>query len=198
MPSVPVARNYPPHPITASFQLVTGHLRSRVRSTRVEGGVNGRSPPSLVRPARQSWAETNLAALAGRRTHRAEHGQGRSAGPSRSARRCPPRRPTHRRRRREAGRPADEEPRAGVARGGDRRFDFRRRRAGVQGNHDFFLSTVTGWAQQENLIAIRPRGPRSTAATLTADAPARLHAVGVPAARPGVRGGICLLVPRRR
>jgi ABC-type uncharacterized transport system involved in gliding motility auxiliary subunit len=39
----------------------------------------------------------------------------------------------------------------------------------VQGNRDFFLNAVNWLAQQENLIAIRPREPEDRRLTLTAD-----------------------------
>ena len=38
---------------------------------------------------------------------------------------------------------------------------------GVQGNRDFFMNSVNWLAQQENLIAIRPRDPDSRPITLT-------------------------------
>jgi ABC-type uncharacterized transport system involved in gliding motility auxiliary subunit len=40
---------------------------------------------------------------------------------------------------------------------------------GVQGNQDLFLNTINWLAQQENLIAIRPRDARDRRLTLTAD-----------------------------
>ena len=40
---------------------------------------------------------------------------------------------------------------------------------GVQGNRDLFLNTINWLAQQENLIAIRPRDPEDRRITLTAD-----------------------------
>jgi ABC-type uncharacterized transport system involved in gliding motility auxiliary subunit len=39
---------------------------------------------------------------------------------------------------------------------------------GIQGNRDFFMNTVNWLAQQENLIAIRPREPEDRRLTLTA------------------------------
>ena len=40
---------------------------------------------------------------------------------------------------------------------------------GVQGNQDFFLNAVNWLAQQENLIAIRPRDAQDRRISLTAD-----------------------------
>ena len=50
---------------------------------------------------------------------------------------------------------------------------------GVQGNRDFFLNTVNWLAQQENLIAIRPREPEDRRLTLTADAQSRIFMLSV-------------------
>jgi len=55
----------------------------------------------------------------------------------------------------------------------DRRLGFREQRAlGVSGNRDLFLNTINWLAQQENLIAIRPRDPEDR----------RIHAHGRPGA----------------
>ena len=40
---------------------------------------------------------------------------------------------------------------------------------GFQGNRDFFMNTINWLAQQENLIAIRPRQPEDRRLTLNAD-----------------------------
>ncbi|MCC7034228.1 MAG: ABC transporter, partial [Acidobacteria bacterium] len=50
---------------------------------------------------------------------------------------------------------------------------------GVQGNRDFFMNTVNWLAQQENLIAIRPREPEDRRLTLTADQQSRIFWLSV-------------------
>ena len=45
---------------------------------------------------------------------------------------------------------------------------------GIQGNQDFFLNAVNWLAQQENLIAIRPREAQDRRITLTADQQQRI------------------------
>ena len=45
---------------------------------------------------------------------------------------------------------------------------------GVSGNRDLFLNTINWLAQQENLIAIRPRDPEDRRITLTADQERRI------------------------
>ena len=112
---------------------------------------------------------------------------------SRSARRS--RRPRPKRRRRPQATPSPpahaDAAEAGIA--------HRRRSAtptsptnaalGVQGNRDFFLNTVNWLAQQENLIAIRPREPDDRRLTLTADQQQLHHAaVDLHHSRPGLRG----------
>jgi ABC-type uncharacterized transport system involved in gliding motility auxiliary subunit len=46
--------------------------------------------------------------------------------------------------------------------------------AGFQGNRDLFMNMVNWLAQQENLIAIRPREPEDRRVTLTADQQRRI------------------------
>jgi ABC-type uncharacterized transport system involved in gliding motility auxiliary subunit len=45
---------------------------------------------------------------------------------------------------------------------------------GIQGNRDLFLNTVNWLAQQENLVAIRPREPEDRRITLTLDQQQRI------------------------
>lgn len=45
---------------------------------------------------------------------------------------------------------------------------------GIQGNRDFFLNTVNWLAQQENMIAIRPKDPEDRRVTLTRDQQTRI------------------------
>ena len=45
---------------------------------------------------------------------------------------------------------------------------------GIQGNQDLFLNSVNWLAQQENLIAIRPREAQDRRLTLTADQQQRI------------------------
>jgi ABC-type uncharacterized transport system involved in gliding motility auxiliary subunit len=45
---------------------------------------------------------------------------------------------------------------------------------GIQGNRDLFMNSVNWLAQQENLIAIRPRDPEDRRITLTSDQQRRI------------------------
>ena len=55
---------------------------------------------------------------------------------------------------------------------------------GVEGNRDLFMNTVNWLAQQENLIAIRPREPADRRLTLTASTDHR-HVLAVDRRHPG-------------
>ncbi|MEZ5286629.1 MAG: Gldg family protein [Vicinamibacterales bacterium] len=169
--SVPVAASYPPHPITTNFQLMTAYPLARSVDA-VEGGVDGHTPQPLVQTSAQSWAEADIAGL-GQNEGRVELNpeQGDKAGPislgaavSAPAPNAPKPEPA-------ADQAAGDTPPAPETRLvviGD--SDFASNGIlGVQGNRDFFLNTVNWLAQQENLIAIRPREPEDRRLTLTAD-----------------------------
>jgi ABC-type uncharacterized transport system involved in gliding motility auxiliary subunit len=174
--SVPVAGSYPPHPITTNFQLMTAYPLARSVDA-VEGGVNGRSPQSLVQTSPQSWAESDLAALTkgdGRVELNADKGDrpgpislGAAVSAPATDAPVPEKKPDA---------PAGEEPRKPESRVvviGDSDFPTNSV-LGVQGNKDFFLNTVNWLAQQENLISIRPREAGSSTLSLTADAAQRI------------------------
>jgi ABC-type uncharacterized transport system involved in gliding motility auxiliary subunit len=148
----------------------------------VEGGVNGRSPQSLVQTSPQSWAESDLAALTkgdGRVELNADKGDrpgpislGAAVSAPATDAPTPEKKPDA---------PAGEEPRKPESRVvviGDSDFPTNSV-LGVQGNKDFFLNTVNWLAQQENLIAIRPREPEDRRLTLTADAQSRIFMLSV-------------------
>lgn len=180
--SVPVATSYPAHPITTNFQLMTAYPLARSVAP-VEGGVEGRFPQSLVQTSAQSWAEADIAALAkgdGRVELNADKGD--KPGPiSLAAAVSAP----------AAEAPAQPEPKPEAPEGqeapkpesrlaviGDSDF-ISNGVLGVQGNRDFFMNTVNWLAQQENLIAIRPREPEDRRLTLTADQQSRIFWLSV-------------------
>lgn len=169
--SVPVAASYPAHPITTDFQLMTAYPLARSVAA-VEGGVNGRTPQPIVQTSPQSWAEADIAGL-GQNDGRVELNpdKGDKAGPislgaavSAPATDAPP--PPEPKEGEPSEPPRTPESRLVVI--GD--SDFASNGIlGVQGNRDFFMNTVNWLAQQENLIAIRPREPEDRRLTLTAD-----------------------------
>jgi ABC-type uncharacterized transport system involved in gliding motility auxiliary subunit len=170
--SVPVATNYPTHPITAGFSVMTAFPLSRSVNP-VEGGASGRTAQPLVQTSPQSWAEADLKSLAtGRVEFNGEAGDKQGpvtlgAAVSAPATEAPP--PPL------AGNlsPDAPKPESRIVAIGD--SDFAANYAvGIQGNENFFLNAVNWLAQQENLIAIRPRDPQDRRITLTADQQRRI------------------------
>ena len=183
--SVPVAATYPPHAITDDFNLLTAFPLARsVRPA--AGGASARIAEVVVETGVRSWAEADLSQLAtGEVT--LDETAGDVPGPvpiamvvSQTI---------------EEPEPADAEDADGAADGnpgdtdtdddepplearlavfGD--SDFASNSAvGIQGNRDLALNTINWLAQQENLIAIRPREPEDRRITLTADQQARVY-----------------------
>jgi hypothetical protein len=170
--SVPVAASYPAHPISEGFRVMTAFPLARsVRPT--EGGAGGRTAQPLVETSPQSWAETNLKSLAAGKVE-FNGDQGDRQGPialgaavSAPAAEAPAQ---------PAGgnaSPDAPKPESRIVAMGD--SDFAANNAiGIQGNQDFFLNSVNWLAQQENLIAIRPRDAQDRRITLTADQQQRI------------------------
>ena len=189
--SVPVAASYPPHAITDRFNLLTAFPLARsVRP--VAGGVEGRVAETFVETSPRSWAERDLSELAGGEValdeaagdvpgpipiaaavsvviddaaggDDGEPGDGEDDGAAGATD--------------ESG--SEAEPEAGgtvarVAVFGD--SDFAANGAvGIQGNSDLALNALNWLAEQDNLIAIRPREPEDRRITLTADQQARIN-----------------------
>jgi ABC-type uncharacterized transport system involved in gliding motility auxiliary subunit len=173
--SVPVAANYPSHAITERFNFLTAYPLAR-SVTPISGGVEGRFAQTFVETSSRSWAETDIARLLATGQVALEENKGDKRGPISIAAAVSATAP-------EAGAPA---PANGSAAGGDTQrketrvavfgdSDFAANFAlGIQGNRDLFLNTVNWLAQQETLIAIRPRQPEDRRLTLTADQQRRL------------------------
>jgi ABC-type uncharacterized transport system involved in gliding motility auxiliary subunit len=169
--SVPVAASYPSHPITDNFQLLTAYPLARSMSP-IEGGTDGHTAQRLVETSGSSWAETNLKGLTG--SEPAKLDEADKKGPVSLAA--------------AVSAPAAPVPAAGeAAKDGDATkpaetrlvafgdSDFASNAAiNVQGNRDLFLNAVNWLAQQENLIAIRPKDPEDRRVTLTADQERRI------------------------
>jgi ABC-type uncharacterized transport system involved in gliding motility auxiliary subunit len=169
--SVPVAASYPAHAITQEFNLLTAYPLARSMSP-VEGGVNGRNAQRLIETGPRSWAESDLKTLTGGQPAKMDDTDKKGpvslgaavSGPATNA-------------------PAPKDPpkpgetpkpvEARVVAIGD--ADYASNAAlGVQGNRDLFLNAVNWLAQQENLIAIRPKDPEDRRITLTADQERRI------------------------
>jgi ABC-type uncharacterized transport system involved in gliding motility auxiliary subunit len=158
--SVPVAMPVR-HAITDRFAVMTAFPLAR-SVTPLEGGANGLSAQRFLETSPQSWAETNVTGLYS--TGRPERNEGDQPGPvsiaaavSAPAAEAPA-----------AATPDAPKPESRVVVIGD--SDFASNRAlGIQGNRELFLNAMNWLAQQEDLIAIRPKDPDNTPITLTAD-----------------------------
>jgi ABC-type uncharacterized transport system involved in gliding motility auxiliary subunit len=171
-PSMPVAANYPPHAITDRFSVLTGYPLAR-SVTPASGGTNGRTPQTFVETSAQSWAEADLKGISAGQRVALDEAAGDKRGPVSIAAAVSidaPEQP--------AAAAADQKPDTGAQ---DRpkaqtRFvvfgdsDFAANEfLGISGNRDLFLNSVNWLAQQENLIAIRPRDAEDRRVTLTAE-----------------------------
>jgi ABC-type uncharacterized transport system involved in gliding motility auxiliary subunit len=170
--SVPVAASYPPHAVTENFNLMTAYPLAR-SVTPVEGGANGRTAQKLVETSRNSWGETNLKSLGGGEPAKMDEADKKgpvslaAAVSAPAATPAPP--PAEPKKEGETPKPAETRL---VAIGDS---DFASNAAiRITGNQDLFLNTVNWLAQQENLIAIRPRDPEDRRITLTADQERRI------------------------
>jgi ABC-type uncharacterized transport system involved in gliding motility auxiliary subunit len=172
--SVPVVLNYPSHPITNNFGVMTAfpHARS------VQAGQGGEhTPQPLLETSQQSWAETDLKNFAAGKVEFSEGADRRGpitvgvavSAPAAEAPASPL-----------AGNlsPDAPKPESRIVVIGD--SDFAANNAlGIQGNQDLFLNAVNWLAQQEDLIAIRPRDAQDRRITLTADDQQRVFLLSV-------------------
>jgi ABC-type uncharacterized transport system involved in gliding motility auxiliary subunit len=162
-PQVPIAMNYPSHPITSGFNEMTAYFLAR-SVTPITGGANGHTAQAVAQTSQRSWAETNIKELL--TTHKAtpEFDKGDKAGPialvsavSAAVTDAP------------AGAAPDApKPETRLVVAGDSDFASNQL-LGFQGNRDFFTNSVNWLAQQEDLISIRPRDPEDRRIQLTSD-----------------------------
>jgi ABC-type uncharacterized transport system involved in gliding motility auxiliary subunit len=159
--SVPVAANYPSHPITQRFKFLTAFPFAR-SITPVPGGVNGHTAQGFVETSPRSWAEADIKGLLTTGKVAISAAGGDKQGPitvaaavSAAAAAAP-------------GAAADApKPETRVAVYGD--SDFAANSGlGIQGNRDLFMNTIGWLSQQENLIAIRPKEADDRRVTMTA------------------------------
>ena len=181
--SVPVAMPVQ-HPITRNFAVMTAFPLARsVRP--VEGGVEGRTAQTVVETSSQSWAEADIAGVyeTGRPERNLEAGDISGPVPIAAAVSIPAPNPPSPSAASATGTDGTATPEPPAAEGttdeapppesrmvvvGD--SDFASNRAlGLQGNRELFLNMANWLAQQEDLIAIRPRSPEDRPITMTAD-----------------------------
>ncbi len=161
-PEVPIAAEYPAHPITEGFRYMTAYRLARSASP-IEGGTNGHVAQRVVQSSPKSWAETDLKSLAGGGGQVGlDPAKGDTPGPvsiasavAAAATDAPP-----------ATGPDAKAPETRVVVMGDSDFTGNDLIA-FQGNGELFLNVVNWAAQNENLIAIRPKDPQDRRMTLT-------------------------------
>lgn len=161
-PEVPIAAEYPSHPITEGFRYMTAYRLARSASP-IEGGTNGHVAQRVVQSSPKSWAETDLKSLAGGGGQVGlDPAKGDTPGPvsiasavAAAATDAPP-----------ATGPDAKVPETRVVVMGDSDFTGNDLIA-FQGNGELFLNVVNWAAQNENLIAIRPKDPQDRRMTLT-------------------------------
>lgn len=166
-PSMPVAANYPMHPITETFNVITAYPLAR-SVTPAAGGERTAQP--FVETSSQSWAESDLAALGAGGQVAMDEATGDKRGPitigAATSVDAPDQGTTPESKPAEGETPPKKQTRVAVI--GDSDFAANGY-LGVSGNRDLFLNTVNWLAQQENLIAIRPREAEDRRVTLTAE-----------------------------
>jgi ABC-type uncharacterized transport system involved in gliding motility auxiliary subunit len=162
--SVPVAANYPSHPITQRFNYITAFPLAREVSP-VSGGVNGHTAQGFIETSPRSWSETDIKGLLTSGEVTLDEAKGDKKGPitigaavSAPLANAP------------APKPGDDpnapKPETRVVIVGD--SDFASNGVlGVQGNRDLFMNIVGWLSQQENLISIRPKEPDDRRITMT-------------------------------
>ena len=163
--SIPVAAPpYPNHAITDRFQLITMFPTARA-VVPLMGAPSDRTAQPFVQTAARSWAETNFASLEDTQKLAPETDQGDITGPvTLGVAVAVPAKA-------DAGAKKEGEqrsPETRVAVIGDSDF-VANSYLGIEGNGDLFMNTVNWLAQQESLIAIRPKEASDRRLTMTAN-----------------------------
>jgi ABC-type uncharacterized transport system involved in gliding motility auxiliary subunit len=166
-PSIAVAAGYPPHAITDNFTTLT--VYPLARSIELASGVaTGRTAQPIVQTSQRSWAESDLATLTSEQGVAMNPEKGDKTGPvtigaavSAASEAPAP----------AAGQPAPAadapKPETRLVVFGDSDFATNAY-GGVAGNPNLFANAVNWLAQQENLIAIRPKEAGDRRVTMTA------------------------------
>jgi len=167
---VPVAAGYPSHAITDRFKLLTAYPLAR-SVVPVPGGSSGRTAQAIVETSQKSWAETDMKTMLSGGRIAMDAAKGDTQGPvaiasavSATATEAPA--PPAEDKTSEAGDTRRPESRLVVV--GDSDFPANYI-LGFQGNRDLFMNVVNWLAQQESLIAIRPREPDDRRVTMTSE-----------------------------
>jgi ABC-type uncharacterized transport system involved in gliding motility auxiliary subunit len=154
-PEIPVVVDYLSHPITRDFRFATFFPVARTVSVK-DKPPEGVTAQALARTSGESWAETSQEQI---RTGQVKPDPGEARGPLTLAAVATVT---------AKDAPADrKDAKARIVLVGDSDFaanEF----VNLSGNRDFFLNTLSWLAEEENLIAVRPKESRSAPVFLTA------------------------------
>ncbi len=151
------------HAITANFAKMTAFRVAR-SVVPVEGGVDGKIAQTFVQSGDRSWAEADVKGLYETGTPNMDLDKGDKKGPVSVAVAVSAPAPTTT----ASEDPSGPRPESRLVVVGDSDFAANNDLA-FQGNGDLFLNTMNWLAQQENLIAIRPKDPEDRRLQLTQD-----------------------------
>jgi ABC-type uncharacterized transport system involved in gliding motility auxiliary subunit len=154
-PEVPIVADYPAHPITQGFRLITAFPVARSITVK-EKPAEGITAQVLARTSPESWGETNQEQI---KTGQVKPDPGEARGPLAVA----------------AAATVDVKAAHADQKGQKARLvvvgdsDFASNLAfNAQGNRDFVLNILAWLAGEENVISIRPRDARNSPVFLTA------------------------------
>ena len=169
--TIPVAAPpYPNHPITSRFQLITMFPVARAIIPAM-GAPADRMAQSFIQTAARTWAEMDLASLDPPDKLAPEPDKGDITGPVSIAAAVAVPAPADPAQKKDGAEQRPPETRVAVI--GDSDF-IGNGYLGIEGNRDLFLNTLNWLAQQESLIAIRPKEASDRRLTMTAN-----HVMGV-------------------
>ena len=165
-----LAGKYLQHPMMAGLGRVTVVFRQARSISAIKEGTNNRFPQNLIETTPTSWGESDLKRLFDSAQVSRDPGKGDKEGPlSLGAAVTAPVQDASQ----PAGQPApaDDAPKkeTRIAVFGDADFASNQL-LGAGRNADLFLNAVNWLAQQEDMIAIRPRDPEDRRITMTAQA----------------------------
>jgi ABC-type uncharacterized transport system involved in gliding motility auxiliary subunit len=159
--AMPVAASYPTHPITERFAIMTVYPLTR-SVTPVPNGVNSHVASPIVETGARSWAENNLNDLFAEKPIAMDESTGDRKGPISIAAAVASSPTTPQ----DVASGEGPKPESRMVVYGD--SDFAANSGmNMPGNKDLFMNSVSWLAQQENLIAIRPKDPQDRRITMT-------------------------------
>jgi len=174
-PSMPVAASYPEHAITQRFSVITAYPLARSVGSTPQSS-DGRFAQTFIQTSTQSWAEADLKALGTGTEVSMDEKAGDRPGPVSIGAAVEVDAPEQPNTSPDKPKPTpaellqnhDPKVQTRLAVIGDSDFPSNGF-LGISGNRDMFLNTVNWLAEQENLIAIRPREAADRRLTLTAE-----------------------------